>query len=258
MSDGKKDAYLRYAVGELLLVIVGILIALQIDNWNDERLEQQQIAEYAQALISDLERDVAMANTIAYEIDLLLRKIETLSEYVENRSIEDMRNIDLFYLMRRPYYRPYKWSRTTLEQITSSGALRQMRNRELADKISSYEALTHHLDDDFEVDRAAGNSALALAGKVVDLNYPDIGKILPIDVAEVFNFPDSEIHRTYGELDRRLLTENVNEVRIAVNAYLALGEKPGVRARAEAEMPMLKAAAEDLIEALHTEYPDHP
>ncbi len=103
MSDGKKDAYLRYAVGELFLVIAGILIALQIDNWNDERLEQRQIAEYAQALINDLERDVAMANIIAYEVELLLRKIETLSEYAENRSIGDMRNIELLYLMRRPY-----------------------------------------------------------------------------------------------------------------------------------------------------------
>jgi len=258
MSDGKKDAYLRYAVGELFLVIAGILIALQIDNWNDERLEQRQIAEYAQALINDLERDVAMANIIAYEVELLLRKIETLSEYADNRSIEDMRNIDLFYLMRRPYYRPYLWNRTTLEQITSSGALRQMENRELADRISSYEALTRHLDDDFEFDRSAGNSALALAGKVVDLNYPDIDKILPLDVAEVFNFPDSDIHRAYRELDRQLLTDNVNEVRIAVNAYLALGEKPGVRARAEAEMPALRTTAEELIEALRAEYPDQP
>ena len=31
--------YLGYAVGELLLVIVGILVALQIDNWNEDRKE---------------------------------------------------------------------------------------------------------------------------------------------------------------------------------------------------------------------------
>ena len=29
--------YLRYAVGEILLVVVGILIALQVNNWNEER-----------------------------------------------------------------------------------------------------------------------------------------------------------------------------------------------------------------------------
>ena len=37
--------YLGYAVGELALVVVGILIALQINNWNEERIEQRQIAD---------------------------------------------------------------------------------------------------------------------------------------------------------------------------------------------------------------------
>ena len=34
---GKPMKYMRYAVGEILLVVIGILIALQINNWNEER-----------------------------------------------------------------------------------------------------------------------------------------------------------------------------------------------------------------------------
>lgn len=120
--------YLHYAIGEIALVVLGILIALQINNWNEERIEQKQIADYAHSLIKDLERDLAMAAVIKKEIDVLIEKIDTLAEYIETRPIDEFKNIDLFYLMRAPFYRPYSWNRTALEQIKSSGSLRQMMN----------------------------------------------------------------------------------------------------------------------------------
>lgn len=36
-SENKVSSYLRYAIGEIVLVVVGILIALQINNWNEQR-----------------------------------------------------------------------------------------------------------------------------------------------------------------------------------------------------------------------------
>lgn len=37
MSENKTGKYLKYAIGEILLVVIGILIALQINNLNEER-----------------------------------------------------------------------------------------------------------------------------------------------------------------------------------------------------------------------------
>ncbi len=36
-TENKVASYLRYAIGEVILVVVGILIALQVNNWNEER-----------------------------------------------------------------------------------------------------------------------------------------------------------------------------------------------------------------------------
>ena len=47
MEKNKTGKYLKYAIGEILLVVIGILIALQINTWNEERLKQKELKIYA-------------------------------------------------------------------------------------------------------------------------------------------------------------------------------------------------------------------
>ena len=256
MLGKKTRRYLSYAVGELVLVVLGILIALQINNWNEGRLEQQQIADYAHALIKDLERDLAMIEVIKGEIDVLIQKIDTLADYVESRPIEEYRNIDLYYLMRAPFYRPYAWNRTAMEQIKNSGALRQMKNQELAAKISAYEAFTYHLEGDFEFDRTVGTNAIALAGTIIDMNYPEIHEAFGARSPSSFAFPESPFHLRYKDTNLSVLTDDMEEVKIVVNSYLVLGGYYGIRPRAENEMPWLAEDARELIALLKEEYPE--
>jgi len=42
LNENRMGRFVRYAIGEILLVVIGILIALQIDSWNDDRLDRQQ------------------------------------------------------------------------------------------------------------------------------------------------------------------------------------------------------------------------
>jgi Family of unknown function (DUF6090) len=59
METGKTGKYLKYALGEIILVVIGILIALQINNWNEKRKlnieEIKLLTEMKMALISDQE-----------------------------------------------------------------------------------------------------------------------------------------------------------------------------------------------------------
>jgi hypothetical protein len=254
---GKKTRrYLGYAVGELVLVVFGILIALQINNWNEERIEQRQIADYAHALIKDLERDLAMVEVIKREIDVLINKIDALAAYIEDRPFEELRNIDLFYLMRAPFYRPYSWNRTALEQIKNSGALRQMKNLELAEKISAYEAFTNHLEGDFEFDRTVGTNSVALAATIIDMNYQNVHELFGARSPSSFSFPESSFHVAYKDTNLSLLTDNMEDIKVVVNSYLILGGYYGIRPRADSEMPWLAEDARELIALLKKEYPE--
>lgn len=257
LQKRESNQYLSYAIGELALVVLGILIALQINNWNEDRIEQRQITEYAHALIKDLKRDLAMAEVIKAEINLLIEKIDMLASHLKDRPVDQLDNLDLFYLMYKPFYRPYSWNRTALDQIKSSGALRQMDNQQLAEEISEYEALTRHLDGDFNFDRTLGTNALVLASGVIDMNYEGIQNVFPIgQVVESFYFPNSKLHEAYSSTDLSLLTDEIKDIKVALNAYLILANTPGLRPRAEIEMPQLVSKAQGLIDFLKKEYPE--
>jgi len=55
-TGNKVRTYLLYAIGEILLVVIGILIALQVNNWNEERKEKKLSDEYLSRIVEDLGR----------------------------------------------------------------------------------------------------------------------------------------------------------------------------------------------------------
>ena len=58
--------YLKYAIGEIVLVVIGILIALQINNWNENNKLEAKTQDYYQQLLDDLNKDKEFSkNTIA-------------------------------------------------------------------------------------------------------------------------------------------------------------------------------------------------
>jgi len=85
LTENKTGKYLKYAIGEILLVVIGILIALQINIWNEDRKNHQRELKLLtelrtnlqiniQNLKNDIESQVKSAATIDYLIDHLVNK----------------------------------------------------------------------------------------------------------------------------------------------------------------------------------------
>lgn len=55
--ENKTSKYFKYAIGEILLVVIGILIALNINNWNEERQDQNRLLNIYGLINTDLEND---------------------------------------------------------------------------------------------------------------------------------------------------------------------------------------------------------
>jgi type II secretory pathway pseudopilin PulG len=58
LMENKTGKYLKYAIGEIVLVVIGILLALGINNWNQDRITQNRIESRLTSLTSDIESEI--------------------------------------------------------------------------------------------------------------------------------------------------------------------------------------------------------
>ena len=64
MEQNKTGKYLKYAIGEVVLVVIGILIALSINNWNENRVRKANVHLYLNNLAKTIEADTLVMNSL--------------------------------------------------------------------------------------------------------------------------------------------------------------------------------------------------
>ena len=262
LAGMKANRYLAYAAGELVLVIAGILIALQINNWNEQRVEQKEIREHALNLSAAIERDMEMLMPVEMQIRASIRQAEVLADYIRDRDVDDMDNAELFFLTTHIGYRPYGWNRAALEQLKSAGGLRRMKNRHLAQRISDYDALSQHLDQDYREDEESARDVWESINQLIDINYdPDgLEGILSWDdgfTAEdierrLTRFRDSDLFQRLSDLEKPLLSRDLAAFRRLANINREFADS--ARARPDIELPRLRSFAEEIQTLIDQEY----
>ena len=62
ISEGTTGQYLKYAIGEIALLVIGILLALQLNNWNENGKSYNKARNYLFEIITDLQKDTSNFN----------------------------------------------------------------------------------------------------------------------------------------------------------------------------------------------------
>ena len=139
LMENKTGKYFKYAIGEIILVVIGILIALSINNWNENRKEKNQSIFYHQQLINDLqivitslESDINWAKIVKTEINKATAILDTGNANATNLKTLDFAIGNYFRLNRQlPEI-------TSYEEMKSSGQLYLIYNKSLRNDIASY------------------------------------------------------------------------------------------------------------------------
>ncbi len=97
LKENKISKYLLYAIGEIILVVIGILIALSINNWNESRKKTENLNYIYATIIEDLKRDNKEVDTIISEfvmkkitIDNILNGTQDRESYIQCQKCQNV------------------------------------------------------------------------------------------------------------------------------------------------------------------------
>jgi hypothetical protein len=118
-DDNKPLKYMRYAIGEIVLVVIGILIALSINNWNEQRKTSKQEIELLKELKLNLNSNIEVLNiNISFEKDVI-KSIDLVLDHLENK--EPYNDSLAFHFRKLIYLEGITLSTSAYERIKSTG-----------------------------------------------------------------------------------------------------------------------------------------
>ena len=127
LTENKFSKYLIYAIGEIILVVIGIMIALQINNSNNKRIEKDREIKYLINIKLDLLKDI---ESLEYNIDFRQKKtlgIENLINQINGQPIKDL-NETTFNVINTLYQERFQPSNVTYSDLVSSGNMNLISN----------------------------------------------------------------------------------------------------------------------------------
>ena len=140
-DDNKPMKYMRYAIGEILLVVIGILIALSINNWNENRKDRIVEQEYLIGLKEEFKSNLDELNS---NIELNIKKIEDTKKFLEytgpvksDKPEQDIANRFGDIMKNSVGFEP---NPGVLEDLINSGNLNKITNSELRKNLSLWKA----------------------------------------------------------------------------------------------------------------------
>lgn len=163
LAEGKTSKYLKYALGEIVLVVIGILIALQINNWNGNRKQKQAEIEFLKGIKNDLSQDKLFIEQVLNVTEPKMQAFKKLNTDSLDIS-KDKATIDsLLKVYLNTGQRTFYPISGSYQAAISGNQINTYKNKELMQSIiklynSSYERVIDN-------------------GKILDIRWSDISKM---------------------------------------------------------------------------------
>jgi hypothetical protein len=131
LNEGKTSKYFKYAIGEIILVVIGILIALSINNWNEnrkERMKERQLLDNLQVEFQDNLKDL---DSISMKVDQVIVALEKVFNRFDPQN-DTIKTVSLDSLLSKaldsPNWRPSEY---LLTNLGNSGSIADLKNENL-------------------------------------------------------------------------------------------------------------------------------
>ncbi|MGB4839471.1 MAG: DUF6090 family protein [Saprospiraceae bacterium] len=136
--SGNSVKYLKYAIGEIILVVIGILIALQINTWNENRKDRISEAIYYCKFLEDVDQDQAILLT---QIQKAKTRLHHANKLLHNLQNSDTQMNELIFDMTGSVSSidsKMQVTTTAFEDLKSSGSLVIIKDPKIKKKLTDY------------------------------------------------------------------------------------------------------------------------
>jgi len=182
IMENNSGKYLKYAIGEIVLVVIGILIALQINNWNEERKNRILESDYYCKLLEDIDQDIL---EIKNQIDINQVRIDNSNKFISLLQQGNFTQSELMQVMLGSVSKTtftFQPSKAAFEDLKSSGNLGLLRDLKIKNKLIAYYTKLDGLIDVIDVNSDASISAFFNYQK----DFSEIGwQYLPFVTSEI-------------------------------------------------------------------------
>ena len=144
METGKTGKYFKYAIGEIVLVVIGILIALQINNWNEEKKGKIELNQYLSSLKDNINGDLKVLDSLSERRQITVKycKIEQLNFLNKTFNFDDTSNAFLAYV---DYY--FNANTSGYDALKNSPYLGKINGTDLNNLIINYYAKIYQIEE---------------------------------------------------------------------------------------------------------------
>jgi len=132
-DNGRK--YLLYAIGEILLVVIGILIALQVNNWNENRIQRNQETHYLEKLAEEMDGIRAEAEYMLEFAELQQKHARMVLESLQTGTIPDnVTSGEMFIAIQHNGWAPHpNFVSTVWDELKSTAKLSLIQDKTITD-----------------------------------------------------------------------------------------------------------------------------
>jgi hypothetical protein len=135
MEKNKTGKYFKYAVGEIVLVVIGILIALQINNWNEKKNNINQAEKHLETISLNLKDDILQAENLLSETQTT---IEYANDFLDQfKTLKPLDNNIQMYLIYLMFERNIEINESGLKALLNSNSM-SFIDENLQSKILNY------------------------------------------------------------------------------------------------------------------------
>ena len=147
MTENKFSRYLLYAIGEILLVVIGILIALQINNANEERKERAKEQVILKQLLSEFNSNLVQLDQKISVRNQMMSASRKLMNLIDHPDLRNKDSID--HLLAETL--PYATFDPIINDLASSGELILIRNTELKQALTRWSSNVKDVIEEEEI-----------------------------------------------------------------------------------------------------------